>query len=73
MKLSELLEGVAASEPFGDTEIGGVAINSKQVKEGDLFVCLHGVNGDGHSYCDEAIAAGAAAIICERTNPDGGT
>ena len=66
MKLSELLEGVAASEPFGDTEIGGVAINSKQVKEGDLFVCLHGVNGDGHSYCDEAIAAGAAAIICER-------
>ena len=60
MKLSQLLQGVASYDGR-DAEITGIATSSLKVKQGDLFICMQGVNGDGHVYCDAAIAAGAAA------------
>lgn len=47
-------------------EISGIQFHSAKVKKGDLFVAIPGLNVDGHDYIQDAIAAGAAAVIGER-------
>jgi UDP-N-acetylmuramoyl-tripeptide--D-alanyl-D-alanine ligase len=52
----------------------GVAIDSRMVVPGDLFIALKGPIHDGHDYVAEAFAAGAVAAIVShqplRTTPD---
>lgn len=43
--------------------INNICINSKEVKTGDLFVCIKGENSDGHDYVNEAVENGASAIV----------
>lgn len=50
--------------------IQGLADNSKDVKEGDLFVAIKGLGSDGHDYIENAIAKGAAVIIGEQPSAD---
>ena len=57
-KLSELFENVE-----NDVVIKGIKINSKEVVEGDLFVCTMGVTADRHDFIDDAIAHGAVAVV----------
>ena len=59
--LSELYSG------YPDIEIKGIKINSKQVEEGDIFVCTMGVNADRHEFIDEAVKNGASAIVVSRS------
>ena len=59
-KLSELYSG------YPDIVINDIKINSKDVHENDLFVCVKGVTADRHDYVDEAISNGAVAIIASR-------
>jgi UDP-N-acetylmuramoyl-tripeptide--D-alanyl-D-alanine ligase len=47
-------------------EASGVAIDSRAVAEGDLFVALPGERVDGHDYVAAALAKGAAAALVER-------
>jgi UDP-N-acetylmuramoyl-tripeptide--D-alanyl-D-alanine ligase len=44
-------------------EATGVAIDSRTVKPGDLFIALQGPNQDGHLYIEKALAAGAVAVL----------
>lgn len=46
--------------------INRIKINSKEVCEGDIFVCVNGVTADRHLFVDEAIKNGASAIIVSR-------
>ncbi len=48
-----------------DKEILGVDFDSRQVKEGHVFVAIKGVVTDGHIYIPKAVELGAAAIVCE--------
>ena len=48
----------------------GVAIDSRSVKTGDLFIALQGPTHDGHDHVAAAIAAGASAAIVARKPPD---
>jgi len=41
----------------------GVAIDSRQVKEGDLFFALKGEKADGHQFIDAAIENGAVGAV----------
>ena len=43
-----------------------IKTNSKDVKEGDIFVAIKGNTVDGHDYIDEAINNGAKLIVCEK-------
>lgn len=43
--------------------ITGVAIDSRQVKPGDMFVAIKGDRHDGHHFIASAIGNGAAAIM----------
>lgn len=44
----------------------GVAIDSRAVAAGDLFVALVGPNHDAHAYVAQALEAGAAAALVHR-------
>ncbi len=48
-----------------DVEITGIAIDSRAVKPGSLFVAMKGGTLDGHNYIQKAVENGAAAIIGE--------
>jgi UDP-N-acetylmuramoyl-L-alanyl-D-glutamate--2,6-diaminopimelate ligase len=47
-------------------KITGISDNSKDVKEGYLFVAVSGYSVDGHGYIKDAVRLGAAAIIGEQ-------
>ena len=67
MKLKELLSGLEILSDAADleTEIGGVCYDSRQVEPGDLFVALSGYTVDGHKFISQAMASGAAAVLCQ--------
>jgi len=48
-----------------DKDIKGISHDSRDVKEGFVFVCISGIKLDGHKYIDDAIKNGASAIIIE--------
>lgn len=43
----------------------GITADSRQVKEGYVFIAVKGVNTDGHQFIDKAVANGASIIIGE--------
>jgi len=47
-------------------EIGGIAVDSRKVRKGDLFVALRGERSDGHAFLAQAARAGASAALVER-------
>ncbi len=66
MKLTKILEGVALAAPItNDMEITGLAYDSRRVVPGCLFVCIKGYQTDGHLYIQNAIEAGAAAVLVQ--------
>ena len=71
MKLKDLLKDVTSSCLSGsmETEVTSIVYDSRKVSEGTLFVCLRGFATDGHKYIDDAVKAGAAAILAEE-DPD---
>jgi UDP-N-acetylmuramoyl-tripeptide--D-alanyl-D-alanine ligase len=50
--------------------IHGAAVDSRQVRPGELFVALPGARTDGHRFLREAVTAGAAALLVA-VEPDG--
>ena len=58
--------GGAVLDGNGDTEITGIAYDSRRVQPGDLFVAVVGLNVDGHNYLVDAVRLGAAAVAVER-------
>ncbi|AOY02319.1 UDP-N-acetylmuramoyl-tripeptide--D-alanyl-D-alanine ligase [Jeongeupia sp. USM3] len=42
-----------------------VTTDSRDIREGDLFVALRGERFDGHDFADAALAQGAAAVLVE--------
>ncbi|MBU6145530.1 MAG: UDP-N-acetylmuramoyl-tripeptide--D-alanyl-D-alanine ligase [Paenibacillaceae bacterium] len=51
--------------------VHGVAIDSRTVQSGDVFVPLPGVHTDGHAHVEEACDRGAVAVLwsADRPNP----
>ena len=44
----------------------GITIDSRLVKQHDIFIAMKGENTDGHNYIKQALDAGATACIVER-------
>ncbi len=47
-------------------QVEAIAIDSRRVTRGTLFIALAGIQADGHDYIDAAIANGAVAVFAER-------
>lgn len=68
MELTKLLNSVRVVSVVGETlrrEIGTITSNSRDVKQGTIFVAVKGYQTDGHKYIQQAISAGADAIVLE--------
>src|SRR5687767_2768957 len=48
-----------------------VTHDSRQVREGTLFVAIKGATVDGHRFIDDVMRRGAAGVISEFNRPDG--
>ena len=68
MTLWTAREAAAATggAPRGRWEASGVAIDSRTIAAGDLFVAVAGQNHDGHCFVGQALAGGAAAAMVSR-------
>jgi len=66
-RLAELLSGVTYTVVMGDDGVGvcGITDDSREVKEGYLFVAVRGENSDGHNYIVDALNSGAVAVVAE--------
>ena len=62
--LAELSASLGAPAS-GDAELTGVAVDSRRVKPGDLFVAIRGARVDRHDFASQAAAAGAKALLAE--------
>jgi UDP-N-acetylmuramoyl-tripeptide--D-alanyl-D-alanine ligase len=60
------VEAATGGRASDDFEASGIAFDSREVGEGDLFVALKGEHADGHAYLDQAFARGASAAIVDR-------
>jgi UDP-N-acetylmuramoyl-L-alanyl-D-glutamate--2,6-diaminopimelate ligase len=45
--------------------IGGITFDSRQIRQGNLFVAVTGTHTDGHHFIKNAIDSGATAIVCQ--------
>ena len=56
------LEGIDSDSSFND-----FSIDSRTVKDGDVFFCIKGEMTDGHQYISQALEKGASAVVA---NPE---
>ncbi|MBQ3371994.1 MAG: UDP-N-acetylmuramoyl-L-alanyl-D-glutamate--2,6-diaminopimelate ligase [Oscillospiraceae bacterium] len=73
MKLKALTENLTLLKNTADpeTEIEGIAYDSRSVRQGYVFVAIRGFQSDGHRFIPDAVKAGASVIICEEAPEDG--
>ena len=67
MKLSEILEWTKILESHGNTdvEIENITADSRNIKTNTLFVAVKGTKTDGHTFINDVVEKGAAAVMCE--------
>jgi UDP-N-acetylmuramoyl-tripeptide--D-alanyl-D-alanine ligase len=70
LTVKEVLEATRGHLCGSDIDHGmrfsGVAVDSRAVRPGALFVALKGERQDGHAFAAEALAGGAAVALVER-------
>jgi UDP-N-acetylmuramoyl-L-alanyl-D-glutamate--2,6-diaminopimelate ligase len=65
MTFLELLYGAEVLSQSGNPGIGGLEYDSRRIKPGDAFVAMQGESSDGNKFIDQAISAGAVAIVTD--------
>jgi UDP-N-acetylmuramoyl-tripeptide--D-alanyl-D-alanine ligase len=51
--------------PAGTAPLGGVSTDTRSIARGDVFVALRGERFDGHDFLEQAVAAGASAVVVD--------
>lgn len=71
MILRELVFSLSKVTPAGslDAEIHGITASSRDVAPGMIFAAIRGTTLDGHRFINDALAAGATAILAESAPP----
>ena len=65
MTFQQLLQGAEVLSQSGNPAVAGVEYDSRRVRPGTAFVAMKGETSDGNRFIDQAIAAGAVAIITD--------
>jgi len=45
-----------------------ICVDSRAIRDGDIFVAVKGTVYDGHDFIDQALANGAKYIVCQRAS-----
>src|SRR5216117_209137 len=69
MQLKQLVQQLETLKVEGslESEVSGIAYDSRRVTPGMLFVAIPGQRVDGHEYISNAVERGASAVLCERS------
>ena len=65
MTFQHLLDGAEFLSQSGNPDVTGVEYDSRRLKPGCLFVAMRGETSDGNRFIDQAIKAGAVAIVTD--------
>ena len=65
MTFQQLLQGAEILSQSGNASVAGVEYDSRRVRPGTLFVAMKGDTSDGNRFIDQAIAAGAVAVVSD--------
>lgn len=52
-------------EGRGNNLLKGLAIDSRKIRPGEIFVCLKGEKNDGHMFIEEAVKRGSKAVLID--------
>lgn len=64
LSLQDVLDATGGKLLFGDSNgIKGISIDSRTIREGELFVALKGARFDGHDFLTDALNRGSGAIV----------
>ena len=65
MTFQQLLDGAEVLAQSGNPDVSSVEYDSRRVKPGCLFIAMGGESNDGNQFIDQAIAAGAVAVVTD--------
>ena len=67
MELRKILNGIGDLKARGDLEkeIKNITTDSREVKNGDMFIAIKGFETDGHSFIQKAIENGAKTLLID--------
>src|ERR1022692_2560753 len=65
MTFQQLLQGAEVLSQSGNPAVAGVEYDSRRVRPGTVFIAMKGETSDGNRFIDQAIAAGAVAIVTD--------
>ena len=71
MILRELVSNLSRVTVAGslDAEVHAITASSREVTPGMIFAAIRGTTIDGHRFINDALAAGATAILAETAQP----
>lgn len=59
------IDKVSGRELYNSLSVTSISTDSRSLKKGDIFIAIPGESFDGHSFINEAIKKGAAAVVFE--------
>jgi UDP-N-acetylmuramoyl-L-alanyl-D-glutamate--2,6-diaminopimelate ligase len=65
MTFRQVLDGAEVLAQSGDPGVSSVEYDSRRVKPGCVFVAMRGETSDGNRFIDQAIQAGAVAVVTD--------
>jgi UDP-N-acetylmuramoyl-L-alanyl-D-glutamate--2,6-diaminopimelate ligase len=65
MTFQQVLDGAEVLAQSGDPGVTSVEYDSRRVKPGCLFVAMRGESSDGNRFIDQAVQAGAVAVVTD--------
>ncbi|MFI7446935.1 UDP-N-acetylmuramoyl-L-alanyl-D-glutamate--2,6-diaminopimelate ligase [Nonomuraea sp. NPDC049714] len=69
--LASMLDADSGTERSPHAALTGVAIDSRQVRRGDLYVAVRGASAHGADFSAEAMAGGAVAVLTDPAGREG--
>jgi UDP-N-acetylmuramoyl-L-alanyl-D-glutamate--2,6-diaminopimelate ligase len=64
-RLDHLLQGIAETRAVAPVVVSGLALDSRQVCQGDAFFALRGTRGHGIEFVRGAVQRGASVVLAE--------
>jgi UDP-N-acetylmuramoyl-L-alanyl-D-glutamate--2,6-diaminopimelate ligase len=68
--LADVAAALGLPSPVRDVQLTGAGLDSRQVRPGDLYAALPGSRAHGARFAQQAVAAGAAAVLTDPAGAD---